>query len=308
MRILVMAAGAVGGYFGGLLARADNEVKFVARGEALRAIRSSGVRVSSVTSGDFALENVVAVDRLDGDWQADLVLFCVKSYQNEEALEAIRPAVGAETAVLTLQNGIGGGDQLADAFGSRHVMLGAAYVSAERKGPNEFAELGGTCQIVFGEPDGSESERAKSVHATFHDAGIDAVLSDNVNEALWNKLVYICALSGMSCIARAPFAEVLDSPQAADLTARAVHEAAAVGRASGIDLAADLEERTLLEFEREKTELVSSMYMDLMAGKPLELMGLNGAVSELGRRHGVETPVNDFITACLSVAHNRAMA
>jgi 2-dehydropantoate 2-reductase len=307
MKILVMAAGAVGGYFGGVLARAGNEVKFVARGEALQTLRSSGMRVTSVKSGDFALDSVDAVDRLEGGWQADLVLFCVKSYQNDGAIDLIRPAVGDSTTILTVQNGIGNGDQLEAALAQGHVLVGAAYVSAERVGPNDFAELGGTCQIVFGEQDGSRSEHATRAHETFLDSGIDAVLSDNVNVALWNKLVYITALSGMSCLVRAPFAEILDNPRTADLVARVVHETAAVGRASGVELAADLEESTLQEFEREEAELVSSMYGDLLAGKPLELMGLNGAVSDLGRRYGVATPINDLITACLSVAHQRAI-
>lgn len=308
MRILVMAAGAVGGYFGALLARAGNRVTFVARGDNLAAIRAGGLQVRSVTSGDFVVEGADVTDRLDGSWRADLVLFCVKGYQNDAAIEAMRPAVGADTAILTVQNGLGSGDRLSDAFGPGAVLLGAAYVEAERRGPGMFAELGGACRIDFGEQDGARSPRAQSVLGTLREAGIDAVLSEDPSLTLWNKLVFICALSGMTCICRAPFSEVMDTAGTADLTRRVVEEAAAVGRAVGVKLAPDVVDQTMLQFRRDKGELVSSMYGDLVAGRPLELENLNGAISSLGRRHGVETPVNDLITACLTVSHRRAVA
>ena len=307
MRILVMATGAVGGYFGALLARSGNRVSFVARGDNLAAIRTGGLRVQSVTSGDFVVEEADVTDQLDGSWSADLVLFCVKGYQSDVAIEAIRPAVGASTAILTLQNGLGSGDRLSDAFAAEAVLLGAAYVEAERRGPGVFAELGGTCRIVFGEPDGTRSARGLNVLETLNAAGIDAVLSEDPTLALWNKLAFICALSGMTCICRASFSEVMDNAGTADLTRQVVEEAAAVGRALGVKLAPDLVEQTMLGFQRDKEELVSSMYGDLVAGKPLELDNLNGAVSSLGKQHGVATPVNDLITACLTISHRRAV-
>ena len=142
MNILVMAAGAVGGYYGSLLARADNDVLFVARGENLEAIRRDGLRVESVTSGRFTVRGNAA-ERPDGNWRADFVLFCVKSYQNAQAIETIRPAIGEGTTILTLQNGIGSGAELSDAFGRDKVMVGAAYVDAGRPEPGVFEEQGG---------------------------------------------------------------------------------------------------------------------------------------------------------------------
>ncbi len=308
MRILVMAAGAVGGYFGGLLARAGDSVKFIARGENLEAILSNGISVQSVTSGEFVVRDADATDRLDGSWQADLVLFCVKGYQNDEAIEAMRPAVGPNTTVLTVQNGLGSGDILSDAFGTEAVLLGAVYVEAERSQPGVFAELAGACSIVFGERDGSRSERALDVLATLRRAGIDAKLSRDVTAALWNKLAFICALSGMTCLCRAPFSEVMANDGTVELTRRIVEEAASVGRAERVRLAPEMVGRIMKNFQRDKDNLVSSMYADLLAGKPLELYYLNGAVSALGKRHGVKTPVNDLITDCLSLSHVRALA
>ena len=305
MRVLVMGAGAVGGYFGGVLSKGGEDVIFMARGQHLEAIKSGGLRVESVTSGDFIIHPTVQ-DKLDGSWQADLTLFCVKGYQNEEAIEAIRPAVGDDTTILTLQNGIGSADQLASAFGREKVMSGAAYIDAMRKAPGIVAELGGECRIVFGEEDGRETERAVRIRDTLHKAGIEAHLSANVSKALWNKLIYICALSGMTCIARASFAEVMGTPETLDLTWRVMREAAEAGRAKGIDLDEDIVESTMAGFQEFKEDLISSMHLDLEAGNPLEIAFLNGAVSRIGKEAGVATPVNDFIAACLSVADGRA--
>jgi 2-dehydropantoate 2-reductase len=305
MKILVTGAGALGGYFGSVLARAGEDVTFLERNQHLEAINRDGLRVESVAHGEFTV-HAPAIERPDGTWSADLVLFCVKSYHNEKAIEAISPAVGDGTTILTLQNGIGSGDQLAGAFGRGKVLLGVAYYEGQRKAPGVVAELGGERRIVFGEEDGAQSPRAAAIRDALLGAGLDVELTDDVLRAVWNKLVMICALAGMTCITRSSFAEVIDTPATLDLTWRVVREAAAVGRAKGVNLADDVVESTMDYFQRFKNELVSSMYFDLEAGKPLELRVLNGAVSRSGEEAGVATPVNDFITACLMVADSRA--
>ena len=307
MKALVMAAGAVGGYFGSVLARGGNDVRFIARGDNLRAIRERGLTIRSVTSGDFAIRAPVG-DSVDGTWIPDLVLFCVKSYHNREAIRCIAPAVGPDTTILTLQNGIGSGDDLAAAFGAERVMLGAAYVEAAHPEPGMFEEHGGTCRIVFAEPDSRKSPRSVSVLEMLRASGIDAEISDDIDRALWAKLVFICGLSGMTCVTRSSFAEVMNTPQTADLTLSLIEEVAAVARASGVNLDADIVESTMESFSKDRDELISSMHADLEAGRPLELANLNGKVSALGSGLGVPTPANDFITACLTPALNRAVS
>ena len=307
MKALVMAAGAVGGYFGSVLARGGNEVRFIARGDNLRAIRERGLTVRSVTSGDFSVRAPVG-DSVDGTWIPDLVLFCVKSYHNREAIRCIAPAVGPDTAILTLQNGIGSGDDLAAAFGAEKVMLGAAYVEAAHPAPGMFEEHGGTCRIVFAEPDSRKSSRSVSILEMLRASGIDAEISDDIDRALWAKLVFICGLSGMTCVTRSSFAEVMNTPQTADLTLKVIQETADVARAVGVNLNADIVESTMESFRQDRYELVSSMHADLEAGRPLELANLNGKVSALGSCLGVPTPANDFITACLTPALNRAVS
>lgn len=310
MKILIMAAGSVGGYFGGLLARAGNDVLFIARGDNLAAIERDGLRVESVTAGDFIIPAGVAraAERPDPAWAADLVLFCVKSYHNAVAMETIAPAIGADTAIITLQNGLGSGDELSGVFGSDRVMLGAAYVEAAHPAPGVFSELGGDCRIVFAEQDGAPSERASEIAATLADAGIDSEIAPDIQQALWNKLVYICGLSGMTCITHSSFAEVMDTPATAAMALQVLEEAAAVGRASGVNLDDGLVDSIMSGFVEDKDHLISSMHADLTAGKPMEFGNLNGKVSELGARLGVPTPINDFITACLTPQHERAMS
>ena len=307
MRILIMAAGSLGGYLGGLLAKSGNEVKIIARNENLARLRGDGLVVRSVTSGDFVVDSVDVVDTLDGRWQAELVLFCVKSYQNEGAINLLKPAVAPETTILTLQNGLGSGDELAATFGSDAVMLGAAYMETERVRPGVFVEYGGTCRLVFGEQKGYKSRRSFDICNVLNKSGIHGILSDDVIVTLWEKLVFISALSGMTCICRADMVEALENSKTLDMTFQILEETSSVGRAIGVNLDSDIAQTTMQRLQKDKTELVSSMYMDLIAGRPLELANINGAVSNIGKRERIETPVNDFITMSLSVAHKRAI-
>ncbi|MBI4233715.1 MAG: 2-dehydropantoate 2-reductase [Chloroflexi bacterium] len=305
MRIAVMGTGGVGGYYGGLLARAGHQVTFIARGAHLAAIRANGLRVESATSGDFTLHPFATDDpRTVGP--VELVLFCVKTYHNPQAIPAIAPLVGEGTVVLTLQNGVESGEQLAAAYGWEHVLPGATYIETAVKAQGVIAQTGGPCRIVFGEQDGAETPRSQRVLATLKGAGVNALLTRDIRKALWSKLVMICAVSGMTSITRAPLGEVAEFPPGHDLLLRVMQEAAAVGRAQGVALESDVAERSmqaLMEFRR---EAVSSMQLDLLAGRRLEVDSINGAVVRLGRKAGVPTPVNEVIFACLKLADEQA--
>lgn len=305
MKILIMGTGAIGGCYGGLLARSGQDVIFAARTDNLRVMLERGLRVESATFGDFTVRPQ-AVDALDGTWTADLVLFCVKGYHNEQAMEDVSPAIGDGTTILTLQNGIGSGEQLAQRFGAEKVLLGAAYIDAERTAPGVFAQRGSPPRIVLGEETGEISGRAQSVAEVLGGAGIDAEVSPNVLTALWSKLVYICALSGMSCITRASFTDVLETPETYAMTMQVMTEALKVGQASGVPLDDGLPDSVMAGFLEETDGLISSMHTDLMAENPLEVSLINGAVSRIGKDVGVDTPANSFITACLTIADNKA--
>ena len=187
-------------------------------------------------------------------------------------------------------------------------MVGAAYLEAGVKAPGVIAQFGGPARIVFGEPGGTVTDRAREVRDVLAAAEIGVELSPAVMTDLWHKLIFICGLSGMTCICRGSFAEVMDTPETAELARRVVEEATAVARATGIDVDKDIAESTMAYFQREKDSLISSMHADLQSGRPLEVATLNGAGARLGRKAGVPTPVNDFITSCLSIADRQARA
>ena len=196
MKIMVMAAGAVGGYFGSIMAK-NHDVLLIARGEHLHRIQENGLRVKSVTSGDFSSQ-ALAVDKPPDHYIPDVILYCVKAYHNEEACEVITPTIGSQTTILSLQNGIGCGDFLSSHFGKEKVLLGAAYIEASRSEPGVVQEHGGACRIALGDQSGNLTDRAVSIGNLLKDCNIDHRLSEDIMSDIWQKLVFISALSGMS--------------------------------------------------------------------------------------------------------------
>jgi len=202
MRIVVMGTGGTGGYFGAKLARAGEDVTFVARGPHLAAIQAEGLRVRSAIEGEWTVR-APAVERVDGLPAADLVLFCVKSFDTETAAAAVRPVVGPATGVLSIQNGVDNEDKLAAILGRGHVLGGVAQVFATIAAPGVISHvlLG---RIQFGEMDGAETDRARAFLAACERASIPAEISPNVRRALWEKYVFLTAQSGMTALTRCP--------------------------------------------------------------------------------------------------------
>ena len=304
MNVLVMAAGAVGGYFGSVIAE-KHDVVLIARNEHLKAIQEKGLKVESKTSGNF-ISRATAVAQPEEGYVADVVLYCVKAYHNESACDVIAPAVGPETAVLTLQNGIGSGDFLSNRFGEERVLLGAAYIEASRGNPGITEEHGGGCRIALGNKQGISTPKTNMVSELLKSSNIDHEVSTDIMSALWKKLVFITALSGMTCLVRARFEQVLDNPQTHALAIKVMSETKAVADAEGINLPSNVVETTMADFMLHKSELVSSMHQDLLSGRPLEVNVINGAVSQMGRIHNISTPINDVITSCLSLPNTLA--
>jgi len=304
MNVLVMAAGAVGGYFGSVIAE-KHDVVLIARNEHLKAIQEKGLKVESKTSGNF-ISRATAVAQPEEGYVADVVLYCVKAYHNESACDVIAPAVGPETAILTLQNGIGSGDFLSNRFGEERVLLGAAYIEASRGNPGITEEHGGGCRIALGNKLGISTPKTNMVSELLKSSNIDHEVSTDIMSALWKKLVFITALSGMTCLVRARFEQVLDNPQTHALAIKVMSETKAVADAEGINLPSDVVETTMADFMLHKSELVSSMHQDLLSGRPLEVNVINGAVSQMGRIHNISTPINDVITSCLSLPNTLA--
>lgn len=298
MRIAVMGTGGLGGYFGGLLARAGEAVSFIARGAHLRALQSQGLTVKSRLAGDFTLP-VKATDDPSGIGPVDLVLFCVKTYDLEPAAEQGRPLVGPATIVLPLQNGIDNSERLARIIGDQAVIGGVAFVTSAIEAPGVVAQTGGPGKIVFGELAGGISRRTERLLDLFRRAGIAAELHPDIRIALWEKFLFICAFSGTTALTRLPIGPVLACPETSALFRGTMLEVEAVARAIGILLPADCVEKTFAFTAGLEPWSQSSLYHDLVGGRRLELETLHGTVVRLGRAQGIPTPLNFAIYAAL---------
>lgn len=296
MRVLVVGAGGVGGYFGAKLARAGTSVTMLARGAHLDAIRRDGLRVRSDIEGEYVVR-VEAADAV-GSTPADAVLLCVKSFDTESAVEAIRPAVGPDTAVLSLQNGVDNEEKIDALLGAGHALGGAAYVFAVIEAPGVIAHRFAG-RIVFGEMDGRPRPRATRLHDAFVAAGVPVELSIDVRRVLWEKYLLISAQAGMTSITRCSLGVVRDTPETWAMYRRIVEELSAVGRAAGVALAPDVVESILKQAAAIGGHMYSSLHHDLVSGKRLELEALHGHAVRLGERLGVPVPTIFAVYAAL---------
>jgi 2-dehydropantoate 2-reductase len=298
MRIAVIGAGGVGGAFGAALAKGGSDVTFLARGAHLKAMREHGLRVLG-PRGDIHLQPTKATDDPATIGEVDVVLFCVKLWDVESAGVAIRPLVGKATAVIPLQNGIDASERLIPILGKDAVMGGVAQISATIAEPGVIKQTGTFMRLVFGELDGRPSARGAAFHAACQAAGFDSVNSNEIVVALWEKFVLLATNSSVVSLTRLPFGKLRDDPEVFALFEKAIPEVAAVGRARGVKLAPDLEERLLKATRGFPPEMMPSMTVDLLRGNKLELPWLGGKVVALGRELKVPTPTYDVMYAAL---------
>jgi 2-dehydropantoate 2-reductase len=300
MRILIMGSGGVGGYFGGLLARAGEDVGFVARGAHLAALQARGLTVRSVHD-DFQIPVFAMQDPAEFD-VADLILFCVKGYDSEQAARQALGAVGDGTTVLSLQNGVNAVERLEPLFGEGRVLPGTVYVDAAIAEPGVISQPSQYRRIVFGEPRGPISARVERIAEALRGTGADADLRDDIAAGLWEKYHHICALSGMTGLTRSAIGPILACDETRELYEESVREVNAVCRAAGVGIDGEIVERTIAMAYTMNPETKSSLLYDLEHGKPLEIDLLSGHLVHLGKHLGVPTPVQRVIAAALTLA------
>ncbi len=297
MKVLVLGSGGVGGYFGAKLARAGGSVTFVARGAHLEAIRARGLRIRSSTEGEFVVRAPATDDPGEGG-AVDLVLFCVKSFDTEAVARALAPAIGPDTAILSLQNGVDNEEKIAAIVGPGHVLGGVAYVFATIESPGVIVHsLGG--RIVFGELDGRENPRARRIREALAGAGIPVELSADIQRALWEKYLWIVALSGMTALTRCPIGVIRTVPETLSMYRSLLEEVAALAKAQGIALGATAVDDVMRVTEKMAPTAYSSLYHDLTHGRRLELEALQGHAVRLGERLGVPVPMCFAVYAAL---------
>ena len=298
MRIAVIGAGGVGGAFGAALAKAGADVTFVARGAHLKAMRDNGLRITG-DRGETHLQPTRATDDPASIGPVDYVLFCVKLWDVESAGSAIKPLVGPDTAVITLQNGIDSHERLIPILGQRAVMPGVAQISATIAAPGVIRQTGTFMRLVFGEPEGSRSARAEAFLAVCQKAGFDATNSGQILTDLWMKFILLASNAAITAATRKPLGLLRDDPDIAPLFAQTYAEVAAVGRAKGISIPLDAVEKVVGFNRNTPPMMMASMAHDLIKGNRIELPWLSGKVVSLGRQFGVPTPAHEILYAIL---------
>jgi 2-dehydropantoate 2-reductase len=307
MRVAVMGSGGVGGYYGGLLARVGHEVGFVARGDHLAALQSDGLRVKSV-HGDFDVVPVVATDQPSELGQVDLVLMTVKTPDVEQASRAIKPIVGKGTTVLSLLNGIEAPEQIGSVVGMEYVVAGATWISSAVEAPGVIHQFSQFRRIVFGEQDGSLSDRVQSIAAVLASSGVDVEVTDSIDKVLWTKFVFIAGISGMGALTRLSLGEYRDVPETRELLISLMGEVEAVGRAVGVELDGDVIEQSIAIVDSAVPQVRASMQRDVEEGRRSELESMIGVIRRKGRELEVPTPVADAVYAALLPAELIARA
>ena len=297
MKVAVVGTGGVGGYFGGLLARAEHELTFIARGEHLKAIKRNGLRVESQLDGTFTVPGNATQDTTETGVQ-DLVLFTVKMYHNLEAVELLEPMMGPDTTVLTLQNGIDNGEILAEAVGESHVMIGSAYMEGRISEPGVVTQ-GGPGIAAFGEMRVGISRRGENFLQRFQEAGWRVNLHENMPGMLWKKFAYIAGSAAVCAAANCVYEEMRTKPETRSLIQKAIEEVLAVGRARGAPIMADSLAWAMDSLDRFPGQGRASLAKDFTDQRPVELEGLTGTVVRMGRELNVPTPTNEFLYAIL---------
>lgn len=298
MRILMVGAGGVGGYFGGRLAAAGQDVTFIARGRHLAAMKSDGLRIES-PKGDAHIQPVTAHESAQGLDAMDTVFIAVKIGDTGGAIEACRDAVGPETVVISLQNGLAADDMLIEAFGAERVAGGVAYIASAVDRPGVIRHIGDNQRIQVGELPRGVSPRIEAIAGVLAAAGIDAEAVPDITRGMWEKFIFLVGLSGVTALTGQSIGVIRADPDMRGLLQAAMAETAAVARARGIDFPDDYADGRLAFADTLPEDMRSSMHHDLEAGKPLELDWLAGAVVRMGKEAGVATPVNAAIYAGL---------
>ncbi len=302
MRIAIMGAGGVGGYYGARLARAGEDVVFVARGNHLAAMQANGLTIHD-RDGDFTLNPVDATEDVGSIDTVDVVLICVKLYDTEAAAALIKPLLGPDSLVVTLQNGVEAPEIVTGVVGPGKTLGGATYISATITAPGAIRRNNDLTHIEFGEPDGPATPRVHNLVEMFQRAGLDARPADDTAALLWSKFVLLAANSGMTAMIRQSTASLRDDPVVREAHSAALAEVAAVGRALGVALANDIEQKCL-DWLDNNAPIKPSLLVDLEAGRRLEAAWLSGAVHRLGKKAGVPTPTHRTIYAALRPFEN----
>jgi 2-dehydropantoate 2-reductase len=301
MKILVMGTGGIGGYFGGRLAAAGQDVTFVARGAHLEAIRRDGLQVLSA-NGNVTVKPAKAVSDPAAAEPPEIIMFATKLGDTEQAARALKPVAREGATIISLQNGIEGPDIIAAALPGAHIVPGLARISCHVARPGVIEHKAQAGRIEFGELDGRRaSPRLEAFHRACKEVGIDAVLATEIRYNVWMKFASLAPSSGLITLTNTSFGPVRETPGTRALLADALREVIAVGTAAGVPFKPEDFATIMKGWDSNPPSMVTSMLVDRRAGKPLEINYFSGTVVRMGEKFGVPTPTHKFIAQALSI-------
>ncbi|MFD2825964.1 ketopantoate reductase family protein [Leeuwenhoekiella polynyae] len=298
MNILIYGIGGVGGYFGGKLTKTNNHITFIARGKHLEAIKQNGLQVTSY-KGDFVAEPDLATDDLSEIPTPDLVILGVKSWQVPESIQALKPYVKSETVFLPLQNGAANAEKILEVLPDAQVLGGLCRIIAFKDGPGKIKHLTFEPIIIFGELNGSLTDRIKALQELFQEAGFVSDSVENIQVEIWKKFLFICTISGIGGLTRVPMGKIRSSEYLFQMMKDTAQEIFKVAKAKGINLTEAHMDSVFEVIQNQDAEVTASTQRDIMEGKPSELDNFNGYIVREGKRLGVSVPVNELIYECL---------
>ena len=297
MKIAVMGSGGIGGYVGGRLAEAGEDVHFIARGRHLEALKARGLKIESPL-GDAALPDIHATNDPAGIGPVDLVLFAVKLADTDAAAVALAPLVGPQTRIVTLQNGIDSADMIAKHVPRQQIAAGIIFIAVHIREPGVIAHPGGMHRMTVDAMDG-DATMAGFFAACDRAVGIEAIPTDEPERTVWRKFIALAGFSGVTAITRLPIGATYANPDTLAFMRQLLDENIAVANASGQDFGPGDAEEIVKLFASQPGDTKSSMLVDLENGKPLELPWLSGRVHQLGKELGIATPANSAVWAAL---------
>lgn len=306
MKIAIFGSGGVGGYFGGRLALAGQDVTFIARGAHLAAVIESGLRVDSI-GGDFVVNPAKATDSPQSIGPVDLVILATKAWQLDSAIKQMRPLMGDATMILPLLNGMEHMDTLLSAFDRKNVLGGLCRISVFVAEPGHIRHVGVPPFIAFGELDNSKSRRVNSlleIFSVLNDITVD--VPNDIHVAMWEKFIFISGTSGVGAFASQTIGQFRANPETRSMLFNAMNETAAVARARGVALSERFVSDTMMRIDTIQPHIIASMQKDIMDGRPSELNEQTGAVIRMGHAVGIPTPTHEVIYAKLLPLENKA--
>lgn len=295
---MVMGAGAVGGYFGGRLQDGTSaEVSFIARGEHLKALQEKGLLLKS--EGTEIFNNIKAYRNPEEAPNPDLILFTVKSYDTDEAIQQLRSVVSPNIQILTLQNGIENYPKLVKAFSSGQVIQGFCKIGAGVPEPGviEHKAFG---EVTIGEQNGATTERLTAVEKLFKEAGVPVNISDEITREVWLKFTWNCLLNMITAAGNVTVEKIFDHPEGEELCYALFEELLGVARAEGVSLKSE-DGSKIIESAKNLTGFETSTYQDRQKGKRMEYEAFTGAIVRLGEKHGLQVPHNETLYAVLKM-------